>query len=202
MPIITSVEQQKKDKTRCSVYLDGAFYCGLKIEVAVKYRLKKGMEIEKSELDAIQLDNEKVQATERAMTHLSATPKTRRQMSDFLTGKGYTQPVVDYVLEKLESYGYIDDYNYCRSYAEGAKGKGKNAIRAALIKRGASREAIDETLSRITEDGDEMLAVAKKYMRGKEYTDKNLAKALRYLVSRGYGYDEAKSAISRLGEEE
>ena len=51
MAKITGIEQQKKDKTRCSVYLDGAFYCGLKIEVAVKYRLKPGDEIEKSRLD-------------------------------------------------------------------------------------------------------------------------------------------------------
>ena len=85
MAKITGIEQQKKDKTRCSVYLDGAFYCGLKIEVAVKYRLKPGDEIEKSRLDEIQFENEKLQAVEKAMNHLSATIKTRRQMSDFLS---------------------------------------------------------------------------------------------------------------------
>ena len=62
MSHITAIEQQQRDKTRCSVYIDGAFYCGLKIEVAVKYRLKPGMEIEKSALDEIQLANEKLQA--------------------------------------------------------------------------------------------------------------------------------------------
>ena len=73
MSQITSIEQQQKDKTRCSVYIDGAFYCGLKIEVAVKYRLKPGDEIEKSRLDEIQFENEKLQAVEKAMNHLSAT---------------------------------------------------------------------------------------------------------------------------------
>ena len=101
MSQITSIEQQKKDKTRCSVYVDGAFYCGLKIEIAIKHRIKSGMEIEKSRLDKIQLDNEKIQATEKAMNHLSATLKTKKQMSDFLAGKGYTQAVIDYVIQKL-----------------------------------------------------------------------------------------------------
>ncbi len=202
MSTITSLEQQKNDKTRCSVYLDGVFYCGLKIEVAVKYRLKPGMTIEKSELDAIQFENEKVQATERAMNHLSATMKTCRQMRDFLNSKGYTQAVADYVIDKLEGYGYIDDYAYCRAYVNSVSGKGKTAIRAALIKRGALREAIDAALDEVEEDEDEVLAVAQKYMRGKSTTRENLNKALRHLISRGFDYDVAKSALSRLGREE
>ena len=201
MSKITSIEQQKKDKTRCSVYIDGVFYCGLKIEVAIKYRLKAGMEIERSELDEIQLANEKVQATERAMNHLSATLKTRRQMSDFLASKGYTQAVIDYVIDKLEGYGYIDDYAYCRAYVASVSGKGKTAIRAALLKRGADRDAIDEALSEVEEDEDEVMAVVRKYMRGKEYSRENINKAIRHLISRGYSYETAKSAASKLGED-
>lgn len=201
MSKITSIEQQKKDKTRCSVYIDGAFYCGLKIEVAIKYRLKAGMEIERSELDEIQLANEKIQATERAMNHLSATLKTRRQMSDFLASKGYTQAVIDYVIDKLEGYGYIDDYAYCRAYVASVSGKGKTAIRAALLKRGADRDAIDEALSEVEEDEDEVMAVVRKYMRGKEYSRENINKAIRHLISRGYSYETAKSAASKLGED-
>ena len=201
MSKITSIEQQKKDKTRCSVYIDGAFYCGLKIEVAIKYRLKAGMEIERSELDEIQLANEKVQATERAMNHLSATLKTRRQMSDFLASKGYTQAVIDYVIDKLEGYGYIDEYAYCRAYVASVSGKGKTAIRAALIKRGADRDAIDEALCEVEEDEDEVMAVVRKYMRGKEYSRENINKAIRHLISRGYSYETAKSAASKLGED-
>lgn len=200
MSQITSIEQQKKDKTRCSVYVDGAFYCGLKIEIAIKHRLKSGMEIEKSQLDKIQLDNEKIQATEKAMNHLSATLKTKKQMSDFLAGKGYTQAVIDYVIQKLEGYGYIDDYAYCRAYVGSVSGKGKAALRAALIRRGAAREAIDAALDETDEDEDEALAVARKYLRGKDITRETLNKALRHLISRGYGYDVAKSAISRLGD--
>ena len=202
MSRITSIEQQQRDKTRCSVYIDGVFYCGLKIEVAVKYRLKQGMDIEKSRLDEIQLENEKLQATEQAMRHLSATIKTRKQMTDFLSSKGYTQLVIDYVIEKLESYGYIDDYAYCRAYANSVNGKGKAAIRAALIQRGADRSAIDSVLDEITEDEEEILSVARKYMRGKLPTRENINKTIRYLMSRGYGYELAKAAASKLGDGE
>ena len=203
MSQITSIEQQKKDKTRCSVYIDGAFYCGLKIEIAVKYRLKAGMAIDRSELDAIQLAEEKLTASVKAMNHLSATIKTRANMVDFLKSKGYTQGVIDYVIAKLESYGYIDDFAYCRSYVNSVSGKGRNALRAALIKRGAAREAIDAALDEVEEDEDEVLAVARKYMRGKTADKISLQKCLRHLVSRGYGFDTAKSAVEKLcGEED
>ena len=60
MSIITSIEPQVKDKNRCSIFIDGRFYCGIKLEVAVKYRLKAGMTVDKTFLDNIQLETEKV----------------------------------------------------------------------------------------------------------------------------------------------
>ena len=112
MSQITSIEPHVKDKTRCSIFVDGRFYCGIKLEVAVKYRLKAGMEIDKAELDKIQLETEKVQAVEKALTHISVSPKTEKQMRDFLTKKGYVQAVVDYAMERLNYYGYVNDADY------------------------------------------------------------------------------------------
>ena len=59
MAEITSIEPQKKDKNRCSVYIDGRFYCGLTLQAAIKYHLKVGMHVEKPFLDEIQLETEK-----------------------------------------------------------------------------------------------------------------------------------------------
>ncbi len=87
MSEITLVEPQKKDKTRCNIYVDGVFYCGIKLEVAVKYHLKSGMPVDKARLDEIQLETEKSQALDKAIAHLSATMKTERQIKDFLTNK-------------------------------------------------------------------------------------------------------------------
>lgn len=199
MAEITSIEPQVKDKTRCNVYVDGVFYCGIKLEVAIKFRLKAGMHIEKSKLDEIQFETEKSQALDKAMTHLSASMKTRGQMVSFLEKKGYTQAVIDYVLERLEYYKLIDDYAYCRAYVNSVKGKGKRALEVDLIKRGADKGAIQNALDEITEDSSEATAVLEKYMRGKEDTKQNLYKGFKYLLSKGYGYDTAKSALENYG---
>ena len=112
MSEITAITPQIKDKDRCNIYVDGKFYCGLKLETALKYRLKVGEIVETVRLDEIQLENEKSQALDKAMTHLSATMKTEKQMRDFLQKKGYVGAVCDYVLEKLIGYGFVDDEEY------------------------------------------------------------------------------------------
>ncbi len=202
MSEITSIEPQVKDKTRCNVYVDGRFYCGIKLEVAIKYRLKAGMTVEKSQLDEIQLATEKSQAIDKAMTHLSATMKTKKQMRDFLAKKGYTEAVVNHVIERLEYYNLVDDAAYCKAYIQSVKGKGRRAIEADLIRRGAEKSVIEKVLSGYEENWDEAAAVLEKYMRGKPHTKEGLYKGFRYLLSKGYDYDTAKAAMEDFGGED
>lgn len=200
MAEITSIEPQKKDAKRCNVYVDGRFYCGIKLEVAIKYHLKSGMQIEKSQLDEIQLETEKSQALDKALTHISLSPKTKKQIADYLSKKGYTEAVQAYVLERLEYYKFVDDYAYCRAYVQSVTGKGKRALEADLIKRGAERCAIETVLEEVEEDGGEAAKILQKYMRGKEFTKENLYKGFKYLLSKGYSYDTAKSALEEVGD--
>ncbi len=202
MAEITSIEPQVKDKNRCSVYVDGVFYCGIKLEVAIKYRLKAGMYIEKQKLDEIQLETEKSQALDKAMTHLSASMKTVKQMRDFLAKKGYTEAVINYVLERLEYHKFVDDYAYCRAYVQSVSGKGKRALEVDLIKRGADKNAIESALDEIEESGEEASLILEKYLRGKSVDRQTLYKGFKYLLSKGYGYDTAKTALERYGLDE
>ena len=202
MAEITSIEPQVKDKNRCSIYVDGVFYCGIKLEVAIKYRLKAGMHIEKCKLDEIQLETEKSQALDKAMTHLSASMKTVKQMRDFLAKKGYTGAVINYVLERLEYHKFVDDYAYCRAYVQSVSGKGKRALEVDLIKRGADKNAIESALDEIEESGEEASLILEKYLRGKSVDRQTLYKGFKYLLSKGYGYDTAKTALERYGLDE
>lgn len=199
MPEITSIEPQVKDKTRCSVFVDGRFYCGLKLEVAVKYRLKAGMHVEKSQLDEIQLETEKAQAMDKALNHISASMKTEKQIRDFLAGKGYVDAVISYVIGKMKYYGYVNDEQYCRAYIAGLSGVGKRAIESKLLLRGVDKDTIDSVLSGYEENVDEAAAILGKYLRGKPLSRENLYKGCRYLVGKGYSYEAAKSACESLG---
>lgn len=200
---ITGILPQVKDKTRCNIYLDGRFCCGLTLESVVKNRLKVGRIITEDELAEIQLESEKNTAFDKALTHLSATRKTEQQMRKYLAEKGYLSGVIEYVLEKLRSYNFVNDGEYAEAYVEQAvKKKGERMIRMELRGKGVSDEKIDAALSAVDEETEIQTAtgILQKYMRGKTADKETLQKAYRYLMGKGFGYDVAKSALSAFGE--
>ncbi len=87
MAEITSITPQKKDKTRCNIEVDGRFYCGMKLETVMANRLKVGAAVTPESLAAIQLESEKQTALDKALTHITASMKTERDIRDFLKRK-------------------------------------------------------------------------------------------------------------------
>ena len=111
-------------------------------------RLKVGKIISPDELSRIQLESEKHVALDKALTHVSATRKTEKQVRDFLSGKGYLPDVAEYVIEKMQGYGFLDDGEYAEAYVESVgKKKGGRLIKMQLKQKGVAEEVIDEALS-------------------------------------------------------
>ncbi len=200
---ITAITPQVKDKTRCNIYVDGRFCCGLTLETVVKNRLKVGKMTSEEDLAALQFESEKNTAFDKALTHLSATRKTEKQIRDFLTKKGYLPAVCDFVVEKLRGYDFINDAEYAEAYLESAaKKKGSRLIRLELQRKGVNEAAIEGALSNASKE-DERAAAAEilsKYLRGKPLDEATRAKAYRYLLSKGFDYDAAKEVISAFWE--
>ena len=200
---ITAITPQVKDKTRCNIYVDGRFYCGLKLELAIKHRLKVGMVVCEEFLSEIQLDGEKAAALDKALTHVSATAKTEKEIRAFLAKKGYLPAVCDYVVEKMQGYNFINDDEYAKSYVAhaGAK-KGGRLIKMELKAKGISDEDVESALLSLDESSQERaaLAVVQKYMRGKTADKETLAKAFRHLMGKGYDYEIARRALAQFGE--
>ena len=199
---ITAITAQVKDKTRCNIYIDGRFYCGLTLETVVKNRLKVGSSVSAEELASMQLESEKNTALNKALGFLSATRKTEREVRSYLNKKGYLPVVSDFVVEKLREYGFINDEEYAEAYTECAsKRKGGRRIRMELKNKGLSDGAIDSALSGL--DSEQELETAKgileKYMRGKDADKNTLQKAYRYLMGKGFDYEVAKSALNAYG---
>ena len=140
---ITAIMPQVKDKSRCNIYLDGRFCCGLTLETVVKNRLKVGQSVTQEGLEYMQLESEKQTALNKALSFLSATRKTEKEIRAHLTKKGYLPAVIGYVVEKLREYDFVNDTEYAEAYTEcAAKRKGGRLIRMELKNKGLSDEAI------------------------------------------------------------
>lgn len=198
MSKITDIKPQVKNATRCNVYLDNVFYCGLELETVMRQRLKIGMEITAEELDAVQCDSERTRALDKALSFISRSKKTEKQVKEYLSSKGYTEKTVDFVIEKMSSYAFIDDADYAVDYVRfGAKGKGKRLIELELKRKGVSDANMRDALDSIEDELPSASAVAEKYSRGKEKNRENMYKCYKYLLSKGFSFDVAKEASRR-----
>lgn len=204
MSEITNLEVQKKDDRRVNLYLDDKFYAGVSIELVMKHHLKKGMEIGKDELDELVLEDEKGKALDKAVKYISSTLKTTRQIRDYLKKKEYNPQTIDYVIEKMQEYKYLDDESYAKAFISTYSGKyGKLKLISALKSKGVSDNIIDNVLS--SEDlkmENSIENTANKYLKNKPRTSETYMKLSRFLYSRGYEYDDIKSLINELKGEE
>ncbi len=199
---ITAITPQKHDPKRCNIEVDGRFFCGMQLITVMEHRLKAGAVVTEEELSSLQLEGEKQTALDKALSHISASMKTEREIRDFLRRKGYLQDVSDYVVEKMKGYGFLDDAAYAKAYAESAgKRKGGRLIRMELRKKGVADDAIDGALDSLEEDGAARAAL-EKYMRGKPADQKTMQKAYAHLLSKGFDYDTAKGALQAFFAEE
>ena len=132
---------------------------------------------------------------------ISKSVKTEKQVRDKLISKGYLGEIVDKVIEKLKEYGYVDDGDFSSRYVSTYKGvKGRLLIKNELRKKGVSDTHVQEALSSIDSQEEAAKKLAEKYLKNKEITKQNLLKCYKYLLSKGFDYDDSKSAISSFEE--
>lgn len=197
---ITDIQEQKKNKERCSIFIDGDFVCGLDKVTLLKSRVKIGDYISERQLAEIQQESEAVAAFDKAVHFLSFRMRTEKEMRRYLKDKGYVPTVIDGIIVKLKGYHYIDDSLFAHNYVEMKRKKdGIFKIRSALMHYGVNSNVIDEALSEFEPQDDEAYCLIVKYIKSRRTTDKQKIK--RYLAGRGFLFDAINAAISRAATE-
>lgn len=199
---ITSLSVQKNNKNRVNVFIDDEFSAGLSLESVYKYSLKVGLELDKEKLNQIVSENEKADAITKATAYISKAIKTKRQVKDYLIKKGYSEELAYQVVDKLKEYGYIDDKEYSKRYIESTqKTQGKRLVEYKLMSKGVKKEDIESAYNQSEVEYEKSArSLAEKYLKNNEITKENLMKAYRYLIGRGYSYDQADYALKEFKE--
>ncbi len=197
MQKITDIQPQKRNKSRVNVYVDGEYVLALELLTVMKLGLKIGTEVTETQLAEAALDTEQSVALERAMNYIARGRKTSFQLRKYLTDKEYAPAVVNYVMDKMKYYGYIDDKAYAQAYVEqNSQSKGARRVKQELIQRGIKLSEAEEVSEQERDSSlDNATRLAERYMRGKDCDIKTIVKLQRYLVSRGYDFDIVNSVV-------
>lgn len=195
---ITDVTPQKGNKNRVSVFIDGRFYCGFDALTALKCGLKTGADIDEETLTKISAESEYRTALDKSLSFLAIRVRSRKEISDYLKGKGYCKEVVSKVKERLVELGQLDDKKFAELYIADNKSRyGSVRLKVELLKKGVNPDTIDEAIDG-SDRSEEILALAKKLLAS---SDGNKYKLKEKLYRKGFDGDEISDALSFLEEE-
>lgn len=143
------------------------------------------------------------QAKESALRLLAVRARSRAELAQRLSAKGYSPEVTEQVLDRLAEVGLIDDADFARQWVRqrhGFSGKGRRALEQELRRKGVSQEDSAAALEGVTADDE--------YERATELVRRKLRslpagldreKAIRRLVGmlarRGYGHSVAYAVV-------
>lgn len=161
--------------------------------------------IEENELVELIKEDEKVKAREIALGYLDYGLKSRKEVEKKLKTKEISEDVINSTLDSAESYGYIDDENFTKTFInEKIRSKGRFKVIKDLMDKGIEKEIIDEAFTDEMEDKEYtylLTATEKKYsaLKNREEDIRKIKeKLMRFLLSRGYDYENIKRAMEEV----
>lgn len=135
-----------------------------------------------------------------AVRLLASRPHFRAELEAKLAQRGYPEEEIAAALDRLAAEGYLDDVRAARDFVAHRlerKAEGRLRLKAELVRRGASGEAVEAALAEVPEDDLEAArAAAAAWSRSHRPDPAALA---RHLARKGFSR-RAIFAVSNLDE--
>lgn len=125
-------------------------------------------------------------AKEKAVKYIGLAKKSSSEVKSKLLRCGINSEVADLIIEELNQKGYINDYDYAKSYiSQEIKlgNKSKFEIKMHLIKKGIEQDVFDVLLDSIDEEYEESII---DHLLETKLKDMEENKKKAYLYRRGF----------------
>ncbi len=204
--VITKIEPQKKNKNRCSVFIDGTFSFGISEFDAKRFQLQEGMILSDEDINSIRNDILIQDAKQYVLRLLDRKEYTEIGLKRKMTERGFDSVTIDSTINFLKEYHYIDDVSFADRYIRSALQSGKSGIRKIqydLQNKGIASEIITKILCEIDcnnlyqNEYETVKSLVLKKTKG-DFSFPSLMKAKRYCFSRGFSTDVIDSVIQKV----
>ena len=214
MPEVTAIKPQKKPG-RYNIFIDERFAFGLDEEDLYKSKLKTGQILTEEDIPRLKKVNEEGKFLENILHYLEFRPRSEREIRGHLKERFYKKKkvnsgeeaalIIENILERLRKLNLLDDRAFAvwwlQQRQNNSKPLGRQLIRLELVRKGVSREIIDDVLKASeTNEVDLAFKSAKKKLSSYRKLPKLdfKLKMTRYLLSHGYSGDVTRETIKRL----
>lgn len=141
------------------------------------------------------------QAREKALRLLEFRSHSEKELCDKLIQAGAKREDLPEIVEFLREFGLLNDSEYAKRLArdlQKLKKLGKRRIVQELKAKGISGEDLEAALSELSEEEEDALLPLVERKLGGDFEKKNVDRAIRYFIYRGYGFEDIKACIDKL----
>ncbi|HET9985683.1 MAG TPA: regulatory protein RecX [Longimicrobiales bacterium] len=210
---ITALEPQRHYAERVNIHVDGAFRCGLALEVVAAAGLRVGADVDEATLAALERQDIVWKCRESALGLLSYRARSAAELRRRLLWKDFPPETVDGVLVDLREKGYLDDASFAAAFVRDRvrhRPRGKRRLvqelRAKGVEADTAGEAVEEVFGgEAVSEAELARAAAEAWIRkhGRAAADAEVRRDARrrlyaYLSRRGFGGDAIREAAHAL----
>lgn len=198
--IATVTDIRKIDDKRFCLFVDYEPFSSVYASDIRRLHLACDGEIEWSKLEEFRRDYLFKRAMNKAVNSIKFSDKCEYDIRQKLKDLYYDEEIVDQTIDKLKSYGYIDDYRYaCGFVRRNSAKKGIRVMRFELQAKHIGQDIIDLAVedSDISDESDRITYILQKKYTVEELTEKR-DKVYAYMYSKGFDRRKVSECIRNI----
>lgn len=205
MRVITKIARQKNNPERYNIYLNEEYAFPVDEAILIDFGLTKGKVLEEFDIQEIAYEDEIRKAFNKALNFLSYQMRSEHEVKKKLLALEFGEAVILEAVQKLKSYGFLNDETYSKALLDTKKAtmkKGPRAIRQDLIKKGIDKNLQDEVLETYSHEEQVRLAtqLAEKVIRSeKKKTPAQVKSKIQdFLIRKGYSFNIVDEVLGQV----
>lgn len=200
MRTITEIRKIGKG-LRYYLYLDNEFFGIYEAEILARYCLKTGDKFEDDFFEKLKIENGDYACFNRGLNVIEKSLKSEKMLYKYLKEKSYPDECIERAVDKLKSYGYIDDGAFCENYINSYPMKSRKKLKYDLLTKGIDIDLIEKKLNENLNsemEEEKSFIEAQRYLKNKIYDLKTKQKFYNHMLSKGFDYSQIQKAWEEI----
>ena len=201
---IKAIIPLKRNNRKFDLIISSTANLRVSIDTILKYNLKEGLVLSESDLDTIISFDQIQNLKDMILNYLSYRSRSKNEILLHFLKKGFQRKNIEFVIEELESKGYVNDEEFAKIYASNlieVKLLGINAVMNKFHKHKINRELVDKIVSGIYEKNPPKNLIKnilhKKFQLVNEDLNRN-KRIINYLKRKGFLWEEIVEALNEF----
>ena len=189
---ISEIKEQKNNKDRFSVSVDGKYAFSLSTNDLLDAKLAVDQEISESQIDVFRQKSADSLLLARTYEKCMRRPHSEREIRDYLRQKKAGEEAIEFIIGKCYDLRLLNDEDFAERWVAHRQKSNKSVryIRNELFSKGIAQDIIESVLPE--DDLAELRNVVAK-RRGR-YSDER--KLIAYLQRQGFSYSDIKEVLT------